>query len=308
LNTFTYLFNPDYAALFWPPVVTGLAIAVLSAALSVLVVLKRLAFVGQGVSHAAFGGVGLAFVFGLTGAVGATAGEAFARDLGLFVVVLAFCVAAALAIARLSDRGTTRPDTAIGIVLVASMAVGFLLHRWSVSLAGRGGRPPPPGIEAVLFGSILDVGFSDIVLAWIVVAVVCATLWYVRRPLLFWVFDEPAAEAFGVAGGRMKTLLMVLLALAIVLTMRLAGVVLATAMLVLPGAAALQLSDRMGRVLWLSLAAAVVGVLGGLVASFEWDLQPGPCIVLALAGLYGLSRAPGRGRRGPDAAAEQTPG
>ena len=67
MNTWKYLTDPVYAGMFWPAIVTGLAVAVLCSLLSVLVVIKRMAFIGQGISHAAFGGIGVAAVLGLVG-------------------------------------------------------------------------------------------------------------------------------------------------------------------------------------------------------------------------------------------------
>jgi ABC-type Mn2+/Zn2+ transport system permease subunit len=112
-------------------------------------------------------------------------------------------------------------------------------------------------------------------------------LWIVRRPLIFWAFDPPAAAAWGVRGKVMNVLLMTLLAIATVTAMRLAGVVLATAMLVLPGAIALRLSKRSGRVVILAGATALLGVLGGLVLSFELgNWPPGASIVCVMSALF----------------------
>jgi len=124
---------------------------------------------------------------------------------------------------------------------------------------------------------------------------VALTLWLLRRPLLFWSFDETSAEAFGVRTRLMRATLMVLLAVAVVTSMRLAGVVPATALLVLPGAIALRLSSRMGRVLVLACAAGVAGLLVGLWASLQFDVQLGNCIVLALTAGFALAALWNRG-------------
>lgn len=287
MRTIQYLFDPGLAPTFWPVVVAGLAIALFAGALSVLVVVKRLAFIGQGVSHAAFGGVGLAYLLGI--GIGADLGA----RLTLLGVVLAFSLAAALGIAWLGERSSARTDTAIGIVLAVSMALGFVLLRQAGARAAATGSPTPPAIEGVLFGSVMTVSWAD---AWIAVGACVALLaavFLVRRPLLFWAFDERVCEAFGAPGGRMRVLLLCLLAVAVVVTVKLAGVVLATALFVLPGAIALRLTDRLWVVVGASIASAVLGVLGGLVVSFEWDVQYGPGVVLALAGMYAASMGVG---------------
>ena len=193
--------------------------------------------------------------------------------------MLVFCLFAGLLIGWLGDRGGTEADTAIGIVLVAAMAVGAILilrARSNVSL------------ESFLFGDILAVSWAVAIIGWIVAVGVLGVLWWVRRPLVFWAFDATVARALGVSDRRMNLLLMVLLALATVTAMKLAGVVLATAMLVLPGALALRLSRRSGVVLVLATAAALVGVLGGIVLSFESNWPTGASIVCVLTGLFGV--------------------
>lgn len=107
--------------------------------------------------------------------------------------------------------------------------------------------------------------------------------------MLFWVFDEDSAPAFGVPVRAMRTLTMILLAAAIVIAMRLAGVVLATALLVLPGATALKLSRRLTSTIAISIACGLIGLILGLAVSFKLDWQPGPCIVLVLTALFALA-------------------
>jgi ABC-type Mn2+/Zn2+ transport system permease subunit len=289
VKTWEYLTDPDLAGLYWPGILTGLAVGLMCAVLSVLVVLKRMSFIGQGISHAAFGGVGVSAL--LTVAVGAAPGGPVQ-----FWIVLAFCLAAAVMIAWLSDRQSAGADTAIGIVLVASMAVGaILIHEaWKVHATRM------PSWESVLFGSILAVDQAGQWTACGVAGGTLGLLWWFRRPMLFWAFDEPTAAAFGVPSRRMKVLLVVLLTLAIVTGMKLVGVVLATALLVLPGATALLISDRLWTVVAASAVCGVAGVAGGLVLSFERDWPSGPSVVAVLTGLYagaGLVRAARRSAR-----------
>ncbi len=296
MRTIEYLTSPELAGLYWPGVLTGLIVGVLGGLLSVLVVLKRLAFIGQGVSHAAFGGVGLAYLLGVTGATQAGAGA-------LLAIVLGFSLAAALGIAWLSGKRGTRTDTAIGVVLALSMALGFVLLREAGRRAAEAGRAAPPDLESVLFGSVVNVGWSDALIGGVALLIVGALMFLLRRPMLFWAFDEEACEAFGTPGPRMKLVLLLLLALAVVVTVKLAGIVLATALFVLPGAIALRVSDRLASVMAMSVLAGVLGVAGGLVLSFELNRQGGPMIVLVLIALYALSACAGLIRRQSPASA-----
>ncbi|MBL0927503.1 MAG: metal ABC transporter permease [Phycisphaerales bacterium] len=276
--------------LFRHAVLTALSVAIMCGGLSVFVVLRRLGFVGHGVAHAAFGGVGVVAVLGLTAAGGAMTVPGYA-------LIAVFCIGVAAAIAWTSSRGAAgapgraawREDTVIGLFLVASVATGaILLHAAGPARAGR--------IESWVFGSILEADRTDSAAAALVAGVVVLALAWFRRPLLFWAFDEPAAEAFGVRTARTRLLLMALLGVAVVLSMRVAGVVLSTALLVLPGAAAVQLSRRLVPVFALGVAAAVVGVLAGLEASLRLDTPPGPTIVLTLVAMASAAWAVGRAR------------
>lgn len=287
VRTIEYLFGAD-SSLFWPGVAAGLAIALQGALLSVFVTLKRMAFIGQGVSHAAFGGIGLAALLGVSaGAV--------------TPVVAVFCIATALGVAWGAGKRSSRADELIGLFLVGSMALGAIAATLHLRL--HGGSRALPSWDAILFGSILSVGPTDAALAWTSAIATAAALFLARRGLVFWSYDEPAAEAFGAKTRAMQALLLVLLALAVVTAMKLAGVVLATALLVAPGASALRLSDRLSGVFAWSVALSALGVGAGLAASFELDLPPGACVVGALIVIYALScvvgRALGRGvRRG----------
>lgn len=288
----TLEFLRDYPSIFWPPVLGAVCLALLCAWLSVLVVLKRLAFIGQGISHAGFGGIGLAAVLGLAStAAAATPMGALAQ----FGVVLAFCIAASLVVGLLAAPGAagsrsggnggvggggvggTHEDTAIGIVLVASMALGSILVRRFA---------PTFRWEDFLFGYLMNTGWADAAVAAGVTIGTLLVLWWSRRAMTFWAFDEPAAEAFGVRGPAVRIIVMTMLALATVTAMRLAGVVLASALLILPGAIALKLSVRSGTVLTISLIAALAGVLGGIVLGFEFGWPPGPSIVTVLTAAF----------------------
>lgn len=298
MKTWEFLTDPALAPIYRPGVIAGLAVAAMCAPLAIVVVLKRLSFIGQGVSHAAFGGAGVAYVLGFTGvaALNATPAESATARLLFTGIVLLFCVAASIGIGRMTpgaedgpgrrSGSAARADTAIAVVLVASMALGFLLISLVARLPRSPNQPPPPGVETVLFGSVVGVGMVDALVGVAIAAIVLGTLWWMRRPILFWALDETSAAAFGVRTERVKSILLVLNALAIVTTMKLAGVILATALLVLPGATGLRLSERLTGVLAWSCAAGATGVLGGLILSFEADLSPGPSIVLVLVALY----------------------
>jgi len=276
--------DPETAQLYTYAFLAGLPVVIMCGVLSVLVVVKRLGFVGQGISHSAFGGVGLAAVLAAIGWLPRM--EPWAGPAQLMVVA-AFCVLGAWGMGMVSDRRTLPVDTAIGVFLVGSMAAGAIMVQAARTIAERNGRP---GImqtwESILFGSIVGVGPMDAIVGAATGAVVLAGAWWVRRPLLFWCLDEESSRAFGIRTRIMKLVLMTLLAIAVVTAMKLTGVILATALLALPGATALRLSSRLYVCIGLSVLISVIGLLGGLLLSIATDWPAGPGIVVVLAAMF----------------------
>lgn len=263
----------DQLGLFVPGIVVAFIVAALGGLLSIIVVLKRLAFVGQGVSHAAFGGVGLAAILGFGSTVGV---DPPVRT----VIVAAFSIAAGLLVSRLSERTHKRADTAIGIVMTASMALGFVLYRLAATRARSSGDGPLPAIEGVLFGELLSISAGA---AWTtagIAALLVALLFWYRRHILLWSFDEPACAPAGLSPSRIGTLTLVILAAAVVLAVQVAGIVLATAILVLPGATALRLTRSLVPAFVISTLTALVTIAGGILLSVALDWPPGATIAL----------------------------
>ncbi len=295
------------------PALAGLAVAVMCGVLSPLVVVRRLAFIGQGVSHAAFGGIGLAVVLGLSATDDA---------LATFLVVAAFCVASALLIGVLTRRlRAMRPnaaaseDTVIGIVLVATMALGALLltmapdqvdggadsHAGHVHAEGddhsghdhseHADHVHTPEIEAILFGSLSRVTMVDAGIAWGAALGTLGIMWLMRRQLVFWSFDELGALTFGVDVSRVRLVMLAILGVVVVVTMKLSGVILATALLVLPGAVAMRINRGLAGVLAISVATAIGATAFGIATYPMTGTAPGPLIALALVVFWVLACA-----------------
>ncbi len=272
--------------------VSAAAMGVVCSLLSVLVVLKRMAFIGQGVSHAGFGGHSLALFFGLEAGSGPWQGWAQQA------VVVAFCVGTGLGIGRLVRSRRVEADTAIGVLLVAGVASGVLLQQlrlalreaaWYRQLFDAPLYAPP--WEKMLFGSMLTVGPEGMwtAVGFAAAVIGCCVLMY--KELVYFAFDETASRVSGVPTRFMHDLVMVMVALVVVVGMKLVGFVLVSALLVIPGAAAMQLSRRLGVVLAWSLAIGTGGTLGGMVMVTVWGggVTPGAGIVAVLVVLFALS-------------------
>jgi ABC-type Mn2+/Zn2+ transport system permease subunit len=278
----------------FPAMLAASVLAAACAVLSVIVVLRRWAFVGEGISHSGFGGAGTAWLLAL-------AFPALDRPWVPYVAVVLFGLGTALAIARLtrsSSRATgssagerVGTDAAVGVFLVASLAWGFLAQH--VYLARRNAQPY--GFLNLLFGQIGDISPQFALSCAAVSAAVLLIVAMLGKEIVAYCFDPLTAQTSGVRSGFVHDLLMILIAVVIVIGARVAGSVLIVAMLVLPGATALQLGGSMRRVLCTSLVAALIGSTTGVIVGMRWHIVPvGPAIVLSLFVLFLASVLAGR--------------
>ncbi len=246
---------------FQRALLAGALAALLCGALSFFVVLRRLAFVGSGVAHAAFGGVAAATLFGAPPLAG-----------GLLAALLV-----AGATARASEGTAVSEDSAVGVFTVAAMALGVValgFVKTNVDLFG------------LMFGNILTVAPSDLLALAVATALVLACLAAFFRPLLLASVDEEGARVAGVGTGAMRLLVLVLVGVAVVVALKVVGILLVSALLVLPGATARPLAARWPAFLGGSVAVALVSVVGGLLLSVALDVAPGASIILTGAVLF----------------------
>src|SRR5579884_3075260 len=253
--------------------ITALSMAVACATLSVLVVSRRWAFIGEGISHSGFGGAGTAW------AAAALWPAVDHWPWAPYAGVVLFSLAAAAGIAYFTRRERLNSDTAIGIFLVASLAWGILAQQLYV----RSRHNDPVGWDVFLFGRMADLSPAYALGSAMLCAAVVFTVILLAKEIVAYCFDPTTAEASGVRVGFIHYLLLVLIALTIVIGVRIAGSVLVPALLVLPGASALQVTDRLRRTVVVSVAFAAIATVAGLLLNRSWPFLPtGPLIVLAL--------------------------
>lgn len=238
----------------------GIVVATIAGALcgllGVFVVLRGMSYIGHGLSHAVFGGAAASAVIGVNFFIGA----------GIWGVV------SGVLIARVARRRVLGADAAIGVVTTASFALGLaLMNRY-----GQASK----SIEAVLFGSVLGVRPSDIVAVTLVALLSLAIIvvWY--RRLLFSTFDRDVAQVSGVNVGLVEAVLLALLSLTILVTMRVIGTLLISALLVIPAAAARMTTNSFTRLLWLSPLFGAVTCFVGMNASYHLDTSASATIIL----------------------------
>lgn len=256
--------------------ITAAAMGTACAVLSVFVVLRRWAFIGEGIAHAGFGGAGTAWILSLL-----LPSSAFlASQEGIYLVAIAFSLAVALGIAWITRHEQVRTDTAIGIFLVAALAWGFIAYGIYTQIhAGQ----TPPGWDDYLLGHMSLLPASYMTGAVTICAVVLAVVLFLGKEIVHYCFDPELAAVSGIPVSFIHYLLVFMLAITIVLGMRLMGSLLVTALLVLPGATALLCSRRIGIAITIAVFVGLVGAVAGTLISDRWHFIPeGPAIVFAL--------------------------
>jgi manganese/iron transport system permease protein/iron/zinc/copper transport system permease protein len=237
------------------------------------VVMRRMSYIGHGLSHSIFGGFAAATAAGVNVVLGA----------GVWGLL------SALAITSVTRRSRISADAAIGVITTASFALGVAL----LKVYGNSG----PTFDAALFGSILGVSTGDLVLLLValVAAVVLVTTLY--RKLLFTTFDPEVAAVSGVNVKLMDALLMAVLSLAILSTLTIIGVTLVAATLVIPAVVARMLTSSFSRMLWISSALGAVCGGVGMYLSYDINIPSGTTIVLVNAAVFVVVLAVTGGRR-----------
>lgn len=261
---------------FAASLVVAVSVGAACAVLSVLVVAKRWAFIGEGIAHAGFGGAGTAWLMAMM-----FPGAAWlADDAVVYGVSIAFCFAVALGIAAFTRRRRAAVDTVIGVFLVTSLAWGFLAYGL---YARQTGHMPPQFADYLGFTPLRGLSGSFVVLSVVVCAGVLGVVWAMWKELLFYGTDEHQAEVSGVRVGLVHYGLILLVAAVIMVGMRLMGTVLVVALLVLPGATGLLLGRTTRGVWGVSMGVGLAGAMSGpLINRGLPFVAEGPAIVLVL--------------------------
>jgi ABC-type Mn2+/Zn2+ transport system permease subunit len=258
----------------------GILVATIAGALcgllGVFVVLRGLSYIGHGLSHSVFGGAAASAVMGLNYFVGA----------GIWGIT------SGIIIGRIARRRLIGADAAIGVVTTASFAMGLaLLNRYGQA---------KKSIEAVLFGSVLGVETVDIIAVSVVAVLTAVLVFGLYRHLLFATFDPEVAQVSGVKVSWVEALLMGMLSLTILVTMRVIGTLLISALLVIPASVARMLTNSFSRMLWISPLVGATSAFIGMNLAYHLDTSASATIILvgtlmfivvyAVSGLRGRSR------------------
>jgi manganese/iron transport system permease protein len=269
----TWLTEPFALPFMQRALIAAIIVGVVCAILGCYVVLRSMAFLGDALAHAVLPGVALAYLAGVNMLLGA----------------LVAAVLVSLGVSAFTRHGTLREDTAIGIVFAAALALGVLListvHTYATDLTH------------ILFGDLLGVARTDLLISGGLAVLVLGTVAALYKEFVLVSFDPVLAHTLGKKPGVYRTLLVLLIAVTIVISLRTVGVGLVVALLVTPAATAYLLTSRLPAMMAVSTAVGVASALIGLYVSYYLNVSSGAAVVLVATGFFLLAYlfAPRRG-------------
>jgi len=231
------------------------------------IVSKRIVFISGGITHTSFGGIGIGYYFGFNPLFGAAV----------------FAVLSALGIEYFSRKSEIRHDSMIGIFWSFGMAIGIIFVFLTPGYA--------PNLMSYLFGSILTVSLTDTVLMMSLSAVIILVFTLMFRPILYIAYDETYARTRNIPVSLIKYVIMALVALAIVLSIRVIGIILVISLMTIPQTIANTFTKKFEKIMLYSVVFALIGTFAGLFISYQMDIPSGASIIFSLVVLFILTKA-----------------
>jgi zinc transport system permease protein len=247
--------------------IAGSFVAIVCSSLGLFLVLRKMSLIGDGLSHVSFGAIALGLFFGLYP----------------FYIAVPVVVLASILILKISEKARVYGDAAIGIVSAFGIAGGVILASLSKGFN--------VDLFSYLFGNILAISASEAVMSIILSVVVLLVIAFFYWDLFSTTFDEEYAKTTGIKINVINTLLTILTAITVVLSVKVVGIMLVSALLILPAVTALQVSKKFKTALVLGGAFSLLSVISGILISFVLDLPPGATIVMLNAMFFSLAFA-----------------
>lgn len=243
----------------------GIGVALVAGPLGCFIVWRRLSYFGDTLSHAALLGVALAILF----------------ETNITIAVFVVSAFVSISLTLLQRGGTLPADAILGLLSHSALALGLVVLAFMTWVR--------MDLMGFLFGDILAVSKPDLLVIWIGGAAVLAVLALIWKPLFAATVSRELAEAEGMHPDRANIVFMLLMAAVIAIAMKIVGVLLITAMLIIPAATARRFATGPEQMAILAAIIGAAAVVGGLFGSLEWDTPSGPSIVVASLALFLLS-------------------
>jgi zinc transport system permease protein len=245
--------------------VAGIFVAITCSALGLFLVLRKMSLIGDGLSHVSFGAIAIGLFFGIYP----------------FYVAVPLVIIASILILKISEKARIYGDAAIGIVSAVGISIGVILASLSSGFN--------VDLFSYLFGSILAVSEFEVVLSVLLSIIVLFLIYYFYWDLFSTTFDEEYAKTTGIRTQHINIILTILTAITVVLSVKIVGIMLVSALLILPAVTALQISRGFAKAMYVGCIASVVSIIGGITISYYFDLPTGATIILVNSLLFFLS-------------------
>lgn len=252
--------------------ISGIAVAIICSFMGTFLVLRRYALFGDGIAHVAFGGIAVGLFLGVFP----------------FWSAFAVCIGGALGLQKLRNSTKISGDAAVAVVLVSGLALGVIL----VSTSGGFSVD----LFSFLFGSILLISNDETMMILGISAAIIATLVVLRKQFFQLTFDEEQARLAGLPVTLLNYAFVVLASITVVTSMRLVGILLISALIVLPNITAMMFGMGFKKTLGISMLISVASVISGILLSYYYNIAPsGTIVVIAVAILVGVLLAKSAG-------------
>lgn len=253
---------------FMRAMLAGIGVAIIAGPLGCVMVWRRLSYFGDTLSHSALLGIALAFL----------------SEINITFAVFFISGAVSLCLIYLQRRGNLPSDALLGLLSHSALAVGLVV----ISLMSD----VRVDLMSFLIGDILSVSKTDIATIAVGGVVVLGVLYGIWRELFVATVNEELAQAEGMNPKRSGLIFMLLMAITIAMSIKIVGVLLITAMLIIPAATARRFAHGPEHMVGIAILVGVLAVIGGLGGSLQWDTPSGPSIVVAALGLFIISLTP----------------
>ena len=257
---------------FTRALIAGIGIALVAGPLGCFIIWRKLAYMGDTLSHAALLGVALALLF----------------DVEIVFAVFLISGLISLSLLYLQGRARLSGDTLLGLLSHSALALGLVALAFMPWVR--------TDLMGLLFGDILAVSKSDLAIIWAGGACILLALFAIWRTLFAKTVNAEIAEAEGLPTKRADICFMILVAAAIAISIKIVGVLLITALLIIPAATARRFSSGPEQMAVLAALIGVLSVLSGLFGSLQWDTPSGPSIIVAAFVFFLVSLLPSFGR------------
>ncbi len=243
---------------FTNAIIAGLLTSIIAGIAGSYIVARKVVFISGGITHASFGGIGLAYFLGLNPFLGAAI----------------FAILSALGIEWSTQKAQLREDSAIAILWSLGMAIGIIFVFLTPGYT--------PNLMSFLFGNILTVTFTDIISMLILTIVIIIGIILFYRLILYVAFDHEYSKTLGLNTSLTKYIISIIIALSIVMSIRVAGIILVLSLFTIPQAIANIFTHDFKKMIIISIIFSFLGVLTGLIGSYYFNLPSGAIIIFTL--------------------------